>query len=243
MKHRKFYEFLFSIRNSDDRKFKILTIAGMTFKFKKREMVDKQPFSSTGYWEKRYSSGQTSGAGAFGHLAEFKSQVINDFIRQNNIESVIEFGFGDGNQLALYDLPKYIGFEISQTIVDKVARTYINDPNKIFKNINQYNGEKGELAMSIEVVFLIPEDNIFNEYMHRLFDSSTKFVIIFSSNRNEVQSEYLVHRKFTDWIQDNAKNWKKIKYIKNKYTDNGILSPERSFSDFYIYEKINNEGI
>ncbi|GAJ08100.1 unnamed protein product, partial [marine sediment metagenome] len=51
------------------------------------------------YWESRYAGGGTSGAGSYGKPAEFKAQVLNSFVKDNGISSVIEFGCGDGNQL------------------------------------------------------------------------------------------------------------------------------------------------
>ena len=54
------------------------------------------------YWENRYKNNGNSGAGSYGRLAEFKADVINNFIAENKITSVIEFGCGDGNQLSLF---------------------------------------------------------------------------------------------------------------------------------------------
>ena len=61
----------------------------------------QQTFNSASYWDSRYVSGGTSGAGSYGHLAEFKANVLNTFVANRNIKLVIEFGFGDGNQLIL----------------------------------------------------------------------------------------------------------------------------------------------
>ena len=44
-----------------------------------------------------------------GELAKFKARVMNDFVRENGIRSVIELGCGDGMQLALADYPRYLG--------------------------------------------------------------------------------------------------------------------------------------
>ena len=54
---------------------------------------------SRDYWEQRYSSGSNSGDGSRGKLAEFKAEIINSLVKDKKIESVIEFGCGDGNQL------------------------------------------------------------------------------------------------------------------------------------------------
>src|SRR5687767_9238646 len=69
--------------------------------------------SSPAYWEKRYKAGGTSGAGSYSHLAEFKAQVINDFIREQRIDCVIEFGCGDGHQATKFTDCEYIGLDVS----------------------------------------------------------------------------------------------------------------------------------
>jgi hypothetical protein len=32
-------------------------------------------------------------------LAEFKARAVNDFVRENSVKSIVEYGCGDGNQL------------------------------------------------------------------------------------------------------------------------------------------------
>src|SRR5579859_8234848 len=56
---------------------------------------------SSTYWEERYRAGGNSGAGSYGRLAEFKAEVLNGFVHSRGIRSVVEFGCGDGAQLAL----------------------------------------------------------------------------------------------------------------------------------------------
>src|ERR671913_732501 len=73
-----------------------------------------EPFhGSESYWIKRYASGGNSGVGSYNKLAAFKAEVLNDFVRQNNVRSVIEYGCGDGNQLKLAEYPFYTGFDVS----------------------------------------------------------------------------------------------------------------------------------
>lgn len=74
-------------------------------------------FASKEYWESRYKGGGNSGAGSYGRLAEFKAEIINEFIEKNSINKVIEFGCGDGNQLGMLKVAKYIGVDVSQTAI------------------------------------------------------------------------------------------------------------------------------
>jgi hypothetical protein len=61
--------------------------------------------NSAGYWEKRYRRNGNSGSGSYGKLAEYKATVINGFVAANNIQQVMEFGCGDGNQLKQLHFP------------------------------------------------------------------------------------------------------------------------------------------
>src|SRR5690348_11631317 len=65
-------------------------------------LLQKWKFAGSSiYWEQRYLAGGTSGAGSFGRLAQFKAETINAFASRANIQTVIEFGCGDGRQLRL----------------------------------------------------------------------------------------------------------------------------------------------
>jgi hypothetical protein len=60
---------------------------------------------SADYWERRYAEGGDSGHGSYGRFAEFKAEVLNRFVAEQRIESIVEFGCGDGNQLTLASYP------------------------------------------------------------------------------------------------------------------------------------------
>lgn len=38
---------------------------------------------SAAYWETRYRGGEMSGSGSYGRLAEFKAEILNEFVRTN----------------------------------------------------------------------------------------------------------------------------------------------------------------
>ena len=192
------------------------------------------------YWENRYKRGGNSGAGSYGKLAEFKAEVINDFIKEKGISTAIEFGCGDGYQLSLFKIPRYIGLDVSRTAIklcierfkeDKSKSFFLYDPECFLDNLHVF---KTELALSLDVIFHLVEDHIFEAYMNHLFSAAEKYVIIYSSNTDEnpwYAPPHCRHRKFTDWVEKNKPEWRLIKVIKNRY-------PNESLSDFYIYERV-----
>lgn len=199
----------------------------------------KRPIDgSASYWEQRYTGGGTSGAGSYDHLAEFKAEVINDFVKRNKIKSVIEFGCGDGNQLSLAVYDNYIGFDVSDTALDICRNIFANDMTKEFRNMSSYNGEKAELTMSLDVIYHLIEDTVYENYMERLLNAAEKYVIIYSSNYEGKVIQHERDRKFTDYI-DKTKEWELVEFIKNKYPVDGrnkrIIG---SKADFYIFKRI-----
>ncbi|WP_322998800.1 hypothetical protein [Castellaniella sp.] len=191
---------------------------------------------SSDYWKKRYSSGGNSGCGSYGGLAKFKAEIINKFVLENHIDSVIEFGCGDGNQLSYAIYPKYIGFDVSEVALSLCSRKFDGDESKKFLLDGEYSGQTSDLTLSLDVIYHLVEDEVFDSYMARLFDSSKKFVIIYSSNNdNVVDARHVRHRIFTSWVNQNRSNWKLILRIGNKfpYCED---DESGSFADFYIYE-------
>jgi hypothetical protein len=202
------------------------------------------PFpGSAPYWERRYVSGGNSGIGSYGKLAEFKARVVNDFVRENSITSIIEYGCGDGNQLRSADYPRYLGFDVSPAAVSKCQQIFAQDPTKQFRLISQYAGETAELTLSLDVIYHLVEDDVFDSYMCRLFDSATRFVMIYSSNELlEDEAKHVRHRRFTNWVENNRTRWTLLQHIPNEFPNLGP-SYEGSYSDFYIYRRGDNRGI
>ena len=200
---------------------------------------NRSGFSSAEYWDKRYKRNGNSGAGSYNLLAEFKAGIINSFVKEHRIKSVVEFGCGDGNQLSLADYPKYIGFDVSAKSIEICKKLFFGHSNKSFHTIAKGASVKADLAISLDVIYHLVEDDVYHNYMQLLFQSSVQWVIIYSSNKSENvgnQSIHVRHRKFEDWIEGNQPNYKLWNFIPNiypitTYADTG------SFADFYIYKR------
>lgn len=193
--------------------------------------------NSSQYWEERYKIGGNSGSGSYGRLSEFKAEIINDFIFDHNISSAIEFGCGDGNQLSMIHCPNYIGVDVSNKAIENCKKRFIKDSTKHFYKIDEVPEISCELSLSLEVIFHITEKKIFEDHLRQVFNYSSAYVMIFSSNMNKKSiffQPHIRHRKFTDWIEQHMLDWKMIKKIENPYKK----KLKGSFSDFYIYKRI-----
>lgn len=206
-------------------------------------IADSESFHSRDYWERRYASGGTSGDGSYGRLAEFKAQVLNAFVRENNVTSVIEFGCGDGNQLGLAHYPNYIGLDVSPTAVTQCAVRFSDDLTKSFFLYDPFcfvdNAQvfQAELSLSLDVLFHLTEDDVYEKYMYHLFRAANRYVIIYSWGTATVSDTLSRHnrpREFEAFVDTHFPRWQLVDTIDNIFP----YDPETedgSLSNFYIY--------
>lgn len=178
-------------------------------------------------------------------MAEFKANVIEEFIIEHDISDVIEFGCGDGNQLSMIEVPSYIGLDTSPTAIQRCKNKFESDDSKSFylfdamAFVDNHHLFQAELGLSLDVIYHLTEDDVFHNYMNQLFASSERFVMIYSADTTEnyVDAEHVKHRKFTEWVAKYATEWELIKVIENEYPYDPTNPRHTSWSDFYIYEK------
>lgn len=202
----------------------------------------RAPSVSRPFWEHRYSEGGTSGPGSYGALCEFKSTATNEILLDHAVSSVIDFGCGDGNQIRGLSGVDYLGIDVSQDAVDRCHSLYADDKRKRFIVADRYANETAELALSIDVIFHLVEDDVFEQYMNRLFESAERLVLIYSSNFDQLclnpfaSPVHVRHRAFSQWITQNAPEWKLEKKISNPYKRvAGTTARTHSLADFYLY--------
>jgi SAM-dependent methyltransferase len=206
------------------------------------ESLMGQDFHSGAYWEHRYQKRRDSGDGSYGRLASFKADFINDFVAAHEISSVIEFGCGDGAQLDLACYPQYIGLDIAPAAVAICQRSFPDDYTKCFITYDLLNGiPPQELALSLDVIFHLVEDSIFEKYIRDLFAWARRYVIIYSSNKDETPiAPHVRHRQFTRWIEQNISEWTLIGKELNPYPEDTLHPEDTSFADFFVYEKLSS---
>jgi hypothetical protein len=190
---------------------------------------------STDYWEKRYAAGGTSGEGSYGELAEFKAQVLNPFVKEKQIESVVEFGCGDGNQIEYFDFKSYIGLDVSQSSLARCLEAFEGDNTKSFFQYNpacfadNANLFRADLALSLDVIYHLLEDEVYTKYMHDLFGAAEKYVVIYSTDFEGEARRHVRHRGFTKFVSGTFPQWRMVEKIDNP---KGQRLPS-----FFIYER------
>lgn len=206
-----------------------------------KSAIPKIEFSSSpSYWEERYRRGGSSGAGSYGRLARFKAQVINQFVARNEVTSVVEFGCGDGAQLALARYPRYVGIDVSQHAVELCRRRFSADPTKRFYHSSevQATGQTGDLVMSLDVLYHLVEDEVYDQYLRSLAGAAERFICVYSSNVDKPgHVAHIRHHRFTDWFSRHAPEWRVIARIPNEFPEDPQDPEETSWADFYFFAR------
>ena len=189
---------------------------------------------SAAYWERRYQRGGNSGAGSRGEEAEYKAAYVNRLVAEQRIRSVVELGQGDGNQLTLARYPRYLGLDVSPTAVATCVERFAHDPTKSFVLCTQglFADPAGfltaELAISLDVVYHLIEDEVFDRYLRDLFSLATRFVAIYGWDAEVPDgAAHVLHRPLSPWIEANT-NWSLFDRVE---------SPGPPFKQFLVYAR------
>jgi hypothetical protein len=219
--------------------------------FRFQSLVDRTPVrllrqrrfrNSAGYWERRYAGGGTSGAGSSGEVAAYKAAFLNSFVATHDVASVIEFGCGDGEQLALARYPSYIGLDVSSTALRRCLERFAGDTSKTFLPYTSgafadpLGRLRCDLALSLDVIFHLVEDDVYTQYLADLFASAGRYVIIFSPDGplGDVwdAAPHVRGRRFTERITSDHPDWQ-LEYVEaNPLKDAGALTTR---SEFHVF--------
>jgi cyclopropane fatty-acyl-phospholipid synthase-like methyltransferase len=187
------------------------------------------------YWESRYLAGGTSGAGSYGAQAEYKASFLNAFVKDNDVRTVVEFGCGDGNQLRLAAYPSYLGLDVSRTAVGMCIEAFQQDESKSFLYYepsafsDPARFVHGDLVLSLDVVYHLIEDEVYDAYMRGLFAAADRFVIVYATDtERRVAAPHVRHRAFTEWVATHATQWR-IAHVEP--------APLAAYQTFYVFAR------
>lgn len=170
-------------------------------------------FNVQNYWENRYKNGGNSGWGSHNESSvSFKKDYVNNLILELGIKTVVELGCGDGNQLSFFEnYDTYTGYDISNDIITKCIKKFSGDDTKSFtSDINNLakNGNKYDIALSLDVVYHLVEDSVYESYMHVLFGLSDNICIFGTDNDNAVSAIHVKNRKISEFVTKHYPNFK-----------------------------------
>ena len=201
-------------------------------------LLQRLQFSgSANFWEHRYAQGGTSGPGSYGILAHGKAEFLNSLVSEHKVESVIEFGCGDGHQLSLAEYPLYIGLDVSRAAIQLCKSRFATDQTKSFflydgsSFVDRVGVFAADMTISLDVIYHLVEDIIFETYMAQLFSAGRRYVVVYATNdiiRDD--APHVRHRCFTSWVENNCPQWHLA-----QIADGPDSGPRRA--DFYVFER------
>jgi hypothetical protein len=194
---------------------------------------------SKSYWESRYLSGGTSGPGSYAQQARYKADFLNRFVQEHAVTSVMEFGCGDGNQLSLGEYPRYLGVDVASSAVKRCIDLFQHDASKSFMTLDTQafadNAHflHADLTLSLDVVFHLVEDEVYEAYMHALFNAADRFVIIYARDGEARDpGRHVRWREFTPWIERNVAGWELFQHEP---------APLDEYQDFHVFARVGAE--
>lgn len=168
-------------------------------------LINGQKFDTAKYWENCYASG----AGSEGERYKIKRDYINSIIEKYNINSVVDFGCGDGRQIKELNIKKYYGIDVSKTAVEKCQLLYKDRKGWEFEILNRAVIPQSDLAMSIDTIYHLIEENECRKHLDNLF-SCANYVLIYGNyteRDNPRPAKHMLFRENIDYLAKNYPNW------------------------------------
>ncbi len=145
------------------------------------------------FWNNRYANGRNSGAGSYGEMLEKKLKWLKGL----DIQTICEIGCGDfnfgHNLMKLYPKAYYIGQDISEYIIDKNRKDFLQYQfTTDMKELIQ-----ADLTLCIDVLFHITDDREYEDLLTNIENNWTKYLAITAYEyENPHTSPHVKIRKF-----------------------------------------------
>jgi len=155
------------------------------------------------YWEDRYREKLGSGEGSRGDLLDFKAKFLNGIFADFGVESVFDFGCGDGYLANLLTCRRYFGVDISAEAV-KQCRELVKKPDFVFeqgrfedykscgieKKLTERWGAKADAMLCIDVLYHIMDEELATHVLTVMFGSKPKVVVLYTIPNEKLVEKY-----------------------------------------------------
>jgi hypothetical protein len=131
--------------------------------------------------------------------------------------------------------------DVSPTAVRTCVSMFADDPTKSFllyasgAFADPLKRLQSDVSMSLDVLFHLVEDDVWEAYLRDLFSMARRFVIIYASEtRPDTKNQAVIHRPFTKWVEDNISGWQLRDRVENPYGSTEDPAT-KTYSEFFIY--------
>ena len=173
-------------------------------------------FDTVIYWNKRYRRGKNSGAGSRGQWGDHKVDYVNRLIMGQKVDTLIDWGCGDGMLASRFQVAHYVGLDVSPFALGLCARACGFRPGWGWCLYDGFDSPwylpPADLALSLDVIFHLVDDAMYYRHLELLF-TSAPLVAVHSSNRDEHGHPHVRHREFT---RDIPSGWSLVEKARDK---------------------------
>lgn len=158
-------------------------------------------------WDERYKGGGFSGKGSRGEEAQWKLDLIFEWLTKTGASSIIDFGCGDGHLafriLERFPLIRYIGLDISATVIEAnklqaLQKGLANRATfKTFDISTPWQGEPADCAICMDVLFHIKQLTSFQQVEQNIHNAAGKVALYSNLNetaRDEAKAAHVFYR-------------------------------------------------
>jgi len=178
------------------------------------------------WWNEWYKGGGTSGQGSRGDLLEFKSDYINTYFRQDAIQTVFDYGCGDGWLAGNLECKNYLGMDVSAEAV-MMCKKKINRPNFYFELVesNLISGNyidlkcvdrfaiKPEAIICIDMLYHVMDNELVNKIIESIFSSSARMIVLYTIPNTKMhggRTDAINFYNNSETLNRVTKNWRLI---------------------------------
>lgn len=155
---------------------------------------------TTLYWESRYSRGGNSGDGSRGDEAAAKIELVNEVVRANRVETLLDLGCGDGYVAAGLGVSRYTGYDPSPAAL---ALAKERRPDGDFSVKLPQEGMRFDLVLSMDVLFHLVDESSYQAYLTAIF-AFGDLVLVYGTDKELRGRSHVRHRV---WTPDVPEGW------------------------------------
>lgn len=150
-------------------------------------------------WKKRPNN---SGLGSRGQLSNFKADFVSSFVKEHDIQNMIDFGCGDLHVSSLIEVSSYLG-------VDIVAHTIPENPkvDTFSATVSRFDefecGEPVDMVLCMDVLYHILENeqDYLKAALENMVRSTKKYLVIYAQDSYDESIVWRGHMFNCPWRQ------------------------------------------
>lgn len=132
------------------------------------------------YWRARYSAGGSSGTGSEGQNLAFKGNFVSTFIRENQVDTVLDVGCGQGAIIPFLSNVEYLGVDFAEPAVRYCVARWGETEKRKFRHVHRVQSlsTSSDAVLLLEVLMHVTDDEEYRTLLETCFSLAKRFVII-----------------------------------------------------------------